>query len=247
VVTSGCIVGGECVTEGDHHIAYPCLVCDSSRDATDWSPVEAGESCGGDRCAMGRLFRGGTCDGMGECEAPAVSLCETLECEDPQTCAISCVETGCPASERCTDSGRCVPILGSGATCTDGVECQSGMCIDGVCCGTPCDGTCVSCTLPGHEGECSPIAAGTDPYEECNGRRVCDGAERCVLPGEDAGTDAGVSDASIDASERADASSASLQRADCNCSAAGAGDHHAPLFGLSLVGLALVLVRRARR
>jgi hypothetical protein len=256
VVTSGCIVGGECVTEGAHHVAYPCLVCDSSRDATDWSAVASGESCGSDRCNLGRLFQGGTCDGAGECIAPHVEICATGECAGTTTCGIPCTATSCPSGERCASSMRCEPIHAAGDACTMDVECGSSMCIDGVCCNGACDGVCESCALPGHMGQCTPIASGTDPYAECNGDRLCDGAGRCVTPGADAGPiDSGApSDgavardaAAIDAATP-DASTAEEPRADCACTAAGAGEGRMPLaLGLVALGFALTKARRARR
>jgi hypothetical protein len=49
----------------------------------------------------------------------------------------------------------------NGATCASGIECASGSCTAGVCCGSACSGACESCTLPGQVGTCSPRPAGT--------------------------------------------------------------------------------------
>ncbi len=249
-VTSGCIVGGECVTEGAHHVAYPCLVCDSSRDSSDWSAVAGGASCGGDRCSMGRLFHGGTCDGAGECVAPAVTICQTGECADAASCGVPCTASSCPDGQRCASSMRCEPIRGAGEDCADDVECASSRCLDGVCCNGPCDGVCESCGLPGHQGQCTPIAAGTDPYEECPGARVCNGMGRCGAPGEDAGgRDGGVADAgaigdgAVDAS--LDGGSGMEARAGCGCTAAGRGARGGLVLGL--IGLASISRRRRSR
>jgi hypothetical protein len=46
--------------------------------------------------------------------------------------------------------------LGTG--CQTGTECDSGFCVDGVCCNTPCADICATCGVPGSEGTCSPAA-----------------------------------------------------------------------------------------
>ncbi len=83
--------------------------------------------------------------------------------------------------------------------CADGVECASGHCVDGVCCDTPCDGTCVACSAAkkGHgvDGACEPILEGLDPDDECpadpSSGNACapasactgDASCGCVVPG----------------------------------------------------------------
>lgn len=49
------------------------------------------------------------------------------------------------------------PLLVNGDPCTNGTECLSGFCTDGVCCGTACSGGCESC---GPGGICSTAPAG---------------------------------------------------------------------------------------
>ncbi len=251
VVTSGCIVGGECVTEGAHHIAYPCLVCDSSRDSTDWSAVASGESCGADRCSLGRLFQGGACDGAGECVAPRVVVCETVSCADAQTCAAPCTSTSCGPGERCASSLRCEPLRGLGEVCASDDACLMGACVDGVCCGGACGGVCQSCALPGSEGTCAQVPAGTDPYDECSGARVCNGASACGVVGEDAGrpdsgarVDGGVTP--DDGGSSMDGGSAAPDARGCACVAVGTGSSMGGAWSLLLVLLALRLRRRRR-
>ena len=63
-----------------------------------------------------------------------------------------------------------VVTLEDGASCETSEVCESGHCIDGVCCDTPCEGLCMACSgeLTGSEpGQCLPMAAGTDPDAEC--------------------------------------------------------------------------------
>ncbi|HEY0714567.1 MAG TPA: hypothetical protein VGF45_17915, partial [Polyangia bacterium] len=88
------------------------------------------------------------------------------------------------------DAGGGAPAkLVLGAACTSGSVCQSGNCVDGVCCDGGCSGLCVSCRLPGLVGQCRPMPSGADPDNECEettvsscGRDgVCDGAGACRL------------------------------------------------------------------
>lgn len=85
----------------------------------------------------------------------------------------------------CDGNGNCKKS--SGNMCATSTECLSTFCIDGVCCGSACVGTCKSCAVPGMVGTCSNTSAGTDPDNECadqgamtcgtNG--VCDGSGAC--------------------------------------------------------------------
>ena len=62
----------------------------------------------------------------------------------------------------------------NGQPCEVGRQCSSGFCVDGVCCNTSCDGQCVTCALPGSEGDCAIAAAGTDPHLDCGSGAPCD-------------------------------------------------------------------------
>jgi hypothetical protein len=77
----------------------------------------------------------------------------------------------------------------NGATCGCAADCQSGFCVDGVCCNLACDQTCYACDLPGSVGTCNPIPEGQErgatpecPAQDigtcgriggCNGRGAC--------------------------------------------------------------------------
>jgi hypothetical protein len=69
----------------------------------------------------------------------------------------------------CSGLGTCV--LYNGVACAAADECMFGYCVDGVCCGNPCDGTCYSCSAAkkggGVHGQCGPILLGNDPDNEC--------------------------------------------------------------------------------
>ncbi len=75
-----------------------------------------------------------------------------------------------------------VTNLGNGEGCTAAAAstCGSGFCVDGVCCAVAsCSGACQSCAVPGHEGTCAPVAAGTEVAGSCSDAQACDGSGTC--------------------------------------------------------------------
>jgi hypothetical protein len=77
--------------------------------------------------------------------------------------------------------------LANGASCTDATACQSGYCVDKVCCDTSCASRCYVCDVANRRGTCLPVPAGEDPDNECDqeaaatcGRDgTCDGKGEC--------------------------------------------------------------------
>jgi hypothetical protein len=55
-------------------------------------------------------------------------------------------------------AGRCFSQLG--VTCTEGLECATGFCAQGVCCDSSCTGECQACDQADRAGLCSPIKEG---------------------------------------------------------------------------------------
>jgi hypothetical protein len=122
----------------------------------------------------------------------AFSAEQLVACPEGQTnCAGTCIDLqsdpdncgtcglACAFGEFCS-GGSCAAVLSDGSACTQGSQCQSENCVDGVCCDTTCGATCQSCGLGGSEGTCSFIPAGTDPDAECAASEVCDGAGACA-------------------------------------------------------------------
>ena len=79
--------------------------------------------------------------------------------------------------------------LSSGAACGDDRVCDTGACVDGVCCAREC-GACEVCDAPGREGLCTDADEGTDPHDDCSPpggdpwcAGSCDGAGACAYPG----------------------------------------------------------------
>ena len=70
---------------------------------------------------------------------------------------------------NCDAAGACNRAIG--AACTDGMQCASSFCVDGVCCANACIGPCRSCNQPNDDGTCQAYAQGTDPARRVHGRR----------------------------------------------------------------------------
>ncbi len=74
----------------------------------------------------------------------------------------------------------------NGDPCTLPSECDSGECVDSVCCDSGCAGNCMRCDLAGRLGICSYISGGQDPDGECAGEppcgSYCDGTGGCGFP-----------------------------------------------------------------
>lgn len=83
-----------------------------------------------------------------------------------------------------------------GQTCAQPSECDATapFCVDGVCCTTACDTTCVACAAPLKEslvdsGTCGPALSGLDPHDDCaqsvqsscGTTGACDGKGACML------------------------------------------------------------------
>ncbi len=167
--------------------------CDGS-GACAYSP--AGKACGATTC-VGNNTTGQICDGAGTCKndttgtncAPYVCSTTTNACATPCT-----ADTDCVSGNYCNASGACVALKPAGGGCGAANECTTGYCVDGVCCGTACTGTCQACkdTLKASgtdNGTCGDAASGTDPHDNCaddtsttcqkNG--FCDGAGQCSV------------------------------------------------------------------
>lgn len=69
--------------------------------------------------------------------------------------------------------------------CGAGAECESGYCVDGVCCELPSCPDCHSCAFVGEEGRCAPVpafegmACGDSTESPCTQPDTCDGAGVC--------------------------------------------------------------------
>ncbi len=74
-------------------------------------------------------------------------------------------------------------MLSAGEPCTGNGQCNSGFCVDGVCCDTACDTACEACTAAkkfvGSDGTCGMAKDGADPRGKC----VTDAPSSCGFSG----------------------------------------------------------------
>ncbi len=158
-------------------------------------------SCNGSgACAL--LANGAACSANGECTSgfcadgvccntACGSLCQACTAVKKNggadgTCgnipASNDPDAECPGATLCSGSATC-SLFANGAACTINGECTSGNCVDGVCCNTPCAGSCNACTAAkkgaGTNGTCGVIATSTDPDNECPGNTTCNAVQAC--------------------------------------------------------------------
>jgi hypothetical protein len=155
---------------------------------------------------------GGQCDGFGSCKTVELAGCGLFLCDDaPAQCKASCTGDQDCADKAFCGNGVCSEKLPDGATCTNDGDCAGGRCVDGVCCNAPCAQGCQACSAAkkggGKDGECGPVAAGSDPNDACaeepsatcGQSGSCDGSGSCALrsketPCKEPSCDQGVAD-----------------------------------------------------
>lgn len=71
------------------------------------------------------------------------------------------------------DGGTLSPKRMLGSTCAEGQECESGFCVDKLCCDVACEGACNTCKSPGQPaGKCVALPDGMKCAEpSCSGNR----------------------------------------------------------------------------
>jgi hypothetical protein len=165
--------GADCVTAGD---CPPDLLAEGS--ACEEGP----------QCVSGSCVDGVCCESActGSCYA-----CSALKNGAADGGCLAIADGADPDGEcgasyiSCNGAGACVcddcdrPL---GAACVDGPQCTSGNCADGICCNAACEGTCLSCRgddTGATDGTCADIEPGTDPDNECNGNKTCNGNGQC--------------------------------------------------------------------
>jgi hypothetical protein len=88
-----------------------------------------------------------------------------------------------------SDGGPGSSAQANGAPCAAGAQCSSGICVDGVCCNTRCEGQCESCD-GASKGSCTAVTgAPRGNRKKCDGQGdcagTCDGTkvDACSYPG----------------------------------------------------------------
>jgi Cellulose binding domain len=149
-----------------------------------------GTACGAASCTGSTLSSPRSCDGAGACRPATTSSCTPYQCATT-ACKTSCTTT----AADCTTGNTCVTMscgkIPIGGTCSSGLnsDCASNFCVNNVCCNSACTGTCMSCSLTGSVGTCSPIATGDPPLvaaqcpmaasTTCGNDGTCNGAGAC--------------------------------------------------------------------
>jgi hypothetical protein len=190
---ASCADGVQNGDETDKDCGGSCNGCDTGqvcqKAADCYNGVCGGDgTCAAPTCSDGVQNGGDYLAGNGETDVDCGGPCGAT-CGPMKTCKVDgdCVGNQCSGSvcvpncmdgvkdndESDTDCGgascnACTP----GQTCTTGADCASTFCADGVCCDAACNGECEACVASikgsGVDGACGPIAAGTDPDNECD-------------------------------------------------------------------------------
>ncbi len=133
------------------------------------------------------------CDDKNACTSdtcePAGKGCVATALPDKAACTFVPGGDAPPIPGHCI-AGTCVPKPVLGSACSAGGECESGFCVDGVCCNKACNGLCEACAAAKtgvKDGACGPVQQGQDPEDECTADPVstclfvghCDGKGAC--------------------------------------------------------------------
>ncbi|MGM0577009.1 MAG: lamin tail domain-containing protein [Myxococcota bacterium] len=178
-----CALASDC--PGDYSAAPSC------DDATTCQGHREDATCTDYQCGTENVADDTACDSG--VESDDCDLFDSVFCngEADQT-QPSCLETcggdsDCDAGAHCFE-GTCRLDLDDSLTCGRDGHCDSGYCVDGVCCNNACDGQCERCDLSGSKGTCSFSDSGSDPDDDCDGTGVCggtcDGDGGCTFPPE---------------------------------------------------------------
>ncbi len=138
-------------------------------------------SCGTQSCMNGVKTIAATCDGAGNCPTQTVNCspptCNTGNTDCASTCSMDGDCSSTPATPYC-DHGGCTAHKPIGRTCSGTSECNSGFCIDGVCCNQACTGECQACDITDATnnvtpGTCAPVTSGSPHNVPASGRTAC--------------------------------------------------------------------------
>jgi hypothetical protein len=196
---AGCLVGGVCFANGNGPAGNPCLVCDTARSGTAFSPT-AGTTCDdGLFCTVEDTCTGGVCTGTARRCEDGIACNGISECDEGND-RCSSGQSPCSANTRCnTSTGVCVECVVA-ADCSNGPAGTRPQCTNNACayscdsqqglknCGNnrcvPQNGCCEDndcnpCSSCSGSGTCTPLTAGQT--DRCPGaREVCDSQQRCV-------------------------------------------------------------------
>ena len=113
-------------------------LCDGKDNDCDPTTVDAASDPG----------VGTDCDAAGTCQLGTLEcVAGSLTCTLPGPIAKGTDPFEECGSETCDGAGACHQSMGT--VCTDDASCETGFCVDGVCCQTACDAACEQCSAAG--------------------------------------------------------------------------------------------------
>ena len=164
--------------------------CDGTQRARCAYPGSS-SVCRAAHCSSGTATLEARCGGDGSCGPLLTQSCAPFMCDQSSAaCNGNCAaDTDCVTGYFCS-AGVCTLKRASGITCTAANQCQSGLCVDDVCCNSSCGQQCEACDIASKRGTCSPVlgaphgarTACTSDGSACGGS--CDGSRRdaCDYP-----------------------------------------------------------------
>ncbi|MFO0550979.1 MAG: hypothetical protein U0271_21490 [Polyangiaceae bacterium] len=187
-----------------------CVQCNDGSQCLNQGSVCQTATCSSHSCGLQALASGTPakalaqtvadcqivlCDGSGNPLAPSADDTDLPTDGDPCTLdqCVNGVPTFPPAPAgapcggggTCDGAGQCMNANKmNGDPCTQGGQCASTHCRDGVCCDDDCGQACKSCLAAdtgGADGQCDFIPAGQDPAGDCTGAETCDAAGGCAF------------------------------------------------------------------
>ena len=176
---------GQQVTQGSKFCSGT-LICDGYGECRK----KIGEPCNHNKdCASGTCVDGRCCNNT--CETTCYSCnvkgkegtCSPMSGQRDTGCNEACISCTagkcspltsgtqvtqgtklCSGTSACDGKGACKKKIGQ--ACNNSNDCASGVCVDGVCCITPCLTPCYACNIKGIEGTCSALVKQRD--DGCN-------------------------------------------------------------------------------
>jgi len=177
-ISSGTDPDSECAVEASE----TCGVSDAGCNGNNISPgcqlYDATTECAPLSCTAGLFSEARMCDGEGTCVAAITSTCDPYACNASNDgCLVSCTAQSDCGAAYCDQFHQCVAKKTDGQVCSETYECDSGYCVDGVCCDTLCGDECDACsqiTGAATDGVCSVVPYGTAIQPSCSAG-ICDG------------------------------------------------------------------------
>lgn len=149
---------GSCACEEGCPVCFTCQEGTHTPGACVPDPEQVGDACGEPSCVDGMGAAAPTCAASGACQpAPPVSCAPYTQCAG-NACAAACAtDADCGDGFFCDGANHCVADQNNGQPCVTASQCQSGFCVDGVCCDSACEGACVACDLGPNVGTCTAV------------------------------------------------------------------------------------------